>query len=491
MTLKTIIVLVAIVAIISFLIWKRKEIATGLENLLKFARKVSAFLRRQYKKISLGSAWFAGADLKILKDMPSSVIEKRASFGYTMFMAVIASAFIAAAVWGDIMDSFAVGLLIGVVWFFAIWMIDRSIMAFMDHDKPGKSHKKTAVIITRITLVVALSYINGTFAQLKIFEAEIEQKISEIKNDKIAQVNDSISNVLLPLENEKRDLAIGSEGKMNDYQNWVAMRQAAINTQRDSLRKREDLWIKEIEGLVGSGVRGYGPAAKAKREAITQDSIRLAEAIASFEAEKLSSPEYLAIGLSKTQQDRRTTEINASIAKIEAQKADRIRKINSEKADGLSHRYEALKDVAGTSLLVWAVFLMFFVFESLSIILKMMMGRDEYDEHIRLQREKFVTDEQFKISEGIQKSRDTHEINMNNLSAARAENHAAVTGKILIHESARLGHERSRFQMLKDHVNKMEKLFDDAKTPDAQRKRIVEEIFSNYKPVGTSQHVLN
>ncbi len=175
MTLKTIILLVVIVTAISLIILmirKRKEINRGIASFVSFLRGVGAFWSRQYKKISLGSAWFSGADLKILKDMPSSVIEKRASFGYTMFMAVIVSAFIAAAVWGDIMDSFATGLLIGVVWFFAIWMIDRSIMAFMDHDKPGKSHKKTAVIITRITLVVALSYINGTFAQLKIFEAE-------------------------------------------------------------------------------------------------------------------------------------------------------------------------------------------------------------------------------------------------------------------------------------------------------------------------------
>lgn len=57
--------------------------------------------------------------------------------------------------------------------------------------------------------------------------------------------------------------------------------------------------------------------------------------------------------------------------------------------DGFAHRDEALSVVSETSILPWFVFLFFLVMEMLPIFLKLMQGRDSYDEAVTLKEAQF------------------------------------------------------------------------------------------------------
>jgi hypothetical protein len=385
---------------------------------LEFSKSIFLFLGEVFKNIANFPvnffAFLAGADLNLLNSMPSSVIAKRAGFGFLMFIAVFISAAIACSVWGEILQSEKAGLIVGLGWFLAVAAIDRSILTFMDHDSDSNSWKKYTIVFARLAMVLGISYLNTTIAEMKIFEKEIAEVIQNQKDSRINFVGDSIAIHIDSLEAIKA-LTLASFSKIqNEYTKWTASQEAEIISMRQALRDREDIWVQEIEGLVGSGKKGYGPAAKAKREAIKQDSIRLEEKIASFNLAKTTTPEFVSLQDGQTLRDKKLAELDNAIFALNNYNSSETASTNARALDGFSHRYNALGVVAKeTPVLVYAVFIMFFIFESLVVLLKMMMGRDAYDEAIRLQNLEFVVEKQHSVSLQLATSQATYLESMN------------------------------------------------------------------------------
>lgn len=336
-------------------------------------------------------AWYGGADISVLKTVPSGVQAKRAGLGAVMLIVILVSSLLAGKVWSDIYSP-AAGVLIAVVWFVLITALDRMIMTIMDHEKEKGGWKRYTIISVRILMVLGISYVNATIIQMMIFRPEIEQVIAEHRNADLQHVIDSITPVIDQFEADKAandQLVIDAE---TSYQTWYANQTQAIRAQRDSLRMREDLWAKEIEGIVGSGKKGYGPAAKAKRELITQDSLRLAAMEAEFAASTITTPEYQAIATAQKLRDSRNAVIDRDIAKTKLFEARELKRVEAQKIDGFSDRYDALHVVAGRNVFVYAWFLLFILIEALTIIVKMMMGRDAYDDALQLQSQQFYAE---------------------------------------------------------------------------------------------------
>lgn len=464
----------------------RKQIAVVLDALLAFLQRVVDFLKRQWSRFIFAMAWFAGADLKLMKQMPSSVIEKRSGFGFAMFMAVFASAFVTTCVWTSIKGPTA-GLLIGILWFVLMWTIDRMIVIYMDHDVPGFTWKKGAVVAGRLLLVFGLSGFNSTVAEMMILDTEIHQVLVADKQATLSQLNDSIDVANKPLESEKRALVNEVRSKTDEYTLWTTMRNAQIKAAEDSLRARENMWIGEIEGIVGSGKKGYGPAAKAKREAISQDSIRLVQARIDFENEKLSDAHYMAIQSAEGARDVRTAELNILIAKNVAYQEKETARINALKDDGFIDRYHALHTVAGDApVFAFIIFLIFFCIEALVVILKLLSKRDAYDEAIKLQSEEFVADKQHSIISKIQQAKNSLADTLNEMRAAHAKNSAESVGKIMLQENIHLSHERQRIKSIKEHLEKLTESFEEMEKSgisSEEIKRIKNETVHIYKPV--------
>jgi uncharacterized protein YpmS len=431
-------------------------------------------------KMVYAFAGYAGADISILKTVPSSVQLKRAGLGALMFIVIYVSSILAIKVWMSIYNNIAAALFIGIVWFALITIMDRVFLTMMDQEKKGSSWKKGVIVTTRILIVLAVSYINATIIQMQVFETEIEQVFVENREANIQHVRDSINPIVERWEDDK----IANDEMFNEketaYQVWYASQMAQINAQRDSLRKREAQWVGEIEGLIGSGKKGDGPAAKAKRELIKQDSIRLMNAITEFENTKLSTPEYMAIATAMEIRDRRNADIDKDIAKTRAYETKQIAKLTDQKIDGLSDRYDALHVVAGRNIFVYAWFLLFIIIEALTIIVKVMMGRDEYDEAVALQREKFMKEEILQQKLEIAQATTTAESSLMNAYLTQVNNKNNLLSQISIRERNFYQGINTRMRDFEIALNEMRNNLTDSGLDEAEKKKIITEAREAY-----------
>lgn len=444
-------------------------------------KHIGPFVDYVSTKLTHAFAGYAGADISILKTVPSSVQLKRAGLGALMFVVIYVSSILAVKVWMSIYNNFAAALFIGIVWFTLITIMDRVFLTMMDQEKKGSRWKTGVIVTTRILIVLAISYINATMIQMQVFETEIQQVFVENREANIQHVRDSINPIVEQWEDDK----IANDETVNEketaYQAWYGSQMASINAQRDSLRAREAMWAGEIEGIVGSGKKGYGPAAKAKRELITQDSLRLMNAIAEFENAKINTPEYMAIATAMEIRDRRNADIDKDIAKTRAYETKQIAKLTDQKIDGLSDRYDALHVVAGRNVFVYAWFMLFIIIEALTIIVKVMMGRDEYDEAVALQREKFMKEEILQQKLEIAQATTIAESSLMNeyLTQVNAKN--TLLGQISTRERIFYQGINERMREFETAINEMRKNFEESGSIDkTEQDKIISEVRDEY-----------
>lgn len=438
-------------------------------------------IARVYRWFSLGFAWYAGADLGVLRTMPTSVREKRAAFGYVMFIVIYVSSALALNVWTDILGSALKGLFVGVTWFLLLSGIDRAIMVFMDHDPIRTMEKRVTIMVVRLFLVLGISYVNATIIQMKIFDPEIKEVIAQKTYGNIQHVRDSIAPLVETYETEIAENELAIMKKQSEYQSWVEKNQTEQIAFRDSIRHREDLYVKEIEGLVGSGKKGDGPAAKAKRESILQDSIRLASMKEEFEQNKQTSPQWNAILLATSHRDTRNAELNRQIAKLQDVENAQITKIAAIKDDGFSHRYEALQIVAKRSFFVYAWLLLFIVIEALPIILKMMMGKDVYEEAIHAEAAQ-VKAEKIQASQlAIETMTEDFEKQTGTLKKNRAEAQMGSMTSIVAAEKKFFDELEARNERFAAHLRSIDSAFSGNSNDDEIKEKIKKEAYASYR----------
>lgn len=356
-------------------------------------------------------AWFAGADLEIWRVMPSPVRKKRTTFGMLVFFSVAVSALLAGDTWGDIFHSTGAGVFIGIVWFQIIWSLDRAVIVYMDNNTGNR-----AVVAGRFAIIFAVAFINTTFIAMKIFNTEINTFIAAKKDAQRGMVTDSIANVKNGYQME-RDAEYASLTAVNQkYVDATAAGQKAIDDQRAIIKARRDELIGEVEGNVGSGKKGYGDAAKTKQAMLAEDEATLQTLIARYDETKQNSPEWLALQDAKVKYAKRDAQLLADIAKADAFLAGRTETITNSAQDGYADRSQALWGVAkGNKLLMFMVFVFFFTFESMSVLMKIMGGTDNYDEALRLIKLEHSVNEQQLKAETLQGTTNGYESRMNGL----------------------------------------------------------------------------
>lgn len=327
---------------------------------------------------------FGGADMKIMAEMPSSVILKRAAFGAVMFIIALFSAIIAGAVWGDIFSKGA-GIAIGVFWFFLIWQLDRLIAIFLDKNQSGRN--KWIAISLRLVIVIIISLLNSTFAEMEIFKKDIQEKLAERKVMLLREKEDIHALNLDTIQIKRKTADSIAEISSAKYNAWLQKEQAVIDTAKSALRAREDIWVKEIEGLVGTGLKGDGDAAKAKKQLIVADSIRLADQQVRLDSAKVNHPLYIEMKKAEDARDKTYKTLQTDENRLTADFLTQKKKLETMPLDGFNHRYKALKALMSESAFVFIVFLFFLVLEALPLIMKIMMGDDLHNEAIKQQEE--------------------------------------------------------------------------------------------------------
>lgn len=343
------VILVAIIVWVAYATYKKENKKNGDETLPKTPDRESDRKQKQENgderraRIGLGFAWFGGAEKKVLRDQPSGVIANRAGFGALMAVAVIASALMAsvAAVY-LLKATWAAAVAVAMIWFMAIWQLDRTLIMQVDRDEKSAWWK----FAVRLVMVLCISYINSSVIEMIIFKPEIDATLQAMQRVRTTAVSDSIAAQQAPILDEIQ-----------------AIDKSIANEERE-LREQWAAYTGEIAGNVGSGIPGVGPAARAQREAIVADSIR----VAAF----------------TTRMREQQAVLRQQLAALETAESEAIQEIRQESA-GIEARHHVLWHMRWSSALGIGIFLMLFIFEALPVLMKMMSPEDEYSRALRRQ----------------------------------------------------------------------------------------------------------
>lgn len=335
-------------------------------------------------RFKLAMAWLAGCEPEVLNACTQAEKDKKMTFGIAMLTAVIFSGFAAAFTGYTIFGSLPACLAFALFWAGFVLAIDRAILVFM--DRQTKSNGKTwAIISVRLIIVFVLGYLNSTMMELKVFETEIEAQIRQNIDRETSTLKDSLkiehatldSILLVKQERLKR-----AESEHSTFMTGVGSGIAELDAQILTLRNE---LIGEIQGRVGSGRQGDGPAAEELRIQIAALESQKASMIQNAGIADASSVSAVALTEARKAYEKAIQETDEKHADlIEAEKKDEQRILENH-TYGFADRYSALHQVASDQWFLAAMFfLLFFAFESMAIILKLLSGKSEYEKAIEI-----------------------------------------------------------------------------------------------------------
>lgn len=300
----------------------------------------------EMKSVHAFFAWFGGTMIETLKKCEISVQQSRATQGGLVFTVVLMSSILAGVVWGRVFQSMAAGIGIGILWCLVMTMLDRNLLASMNGGS-NKSRSKTALLLVmRLAVAFVISHLNAQFAQLMIFEPEIQTVLSEQKLEQLRQADGSLR--------QARDA----------YNLWRNGERTRIDTARAATIAARAEFVGEISGRGGSGRPGYAQIARTKEQEVTAAETALAGEEAAFTEATTSGTEA------------------QNLRDAERRRAERQAQIRDKRTYGLVERLRALEQVAGNNPLVYWMYALFLLLEMLAFLVKMMSSTDEYDRRV-------------------------------------------------------------------------------------------------------------
>jgi hypothetical protein len=351
------------------------------------------FIERPWKNLAEFFAWCAGADLEAFRLVDSTARKEKTAIGATMVIIIAITSALAGNSWGNIFHSLPIGCAIGLVWFIMILSLDRTVLKWMDKNSGWK------VVAARLVMVVAVGYLNTLFVSIEIYHDEIMAQIQEDKQNEINGISDSVSVVNKKYQTERDQLQVTVDDAHKAYLGWAAEEQGKIDAQRTLWTEHNNQFIGEVAGNIGSGKRGWGDAAKAAYAIAQTDSITLAAMIAKFDADKETSPAYIAYTDAQKVQAKRDAELVTEINKNNDYLNQRTDGVHARKQDGFGHRVDAMWKQAGKRPFTFFMTFMFFLsLESMPVLLKAMSNKGNYETEIRLRTEEFATEKQHQRS---------------------------------------------------------------------------------------------
>lgn len=194
--------------------------------------------------------WCAGADLETLKACPSD----HARFTALGMMMAVVPCLATVSFTFFLQQSFnlgAVAVLGGAAWGVVLFVLDRLLLTF--HRK-GQREKLRA--LPRLLLAVCLAIVIGEPLLLRFFETEVELQMKRDGQTVVAQAR---ANADARFKSE-RDALLAANAEL----------QKRLDELKRARDEKEAAVVGEIEGRVGSGVKGDGPAARQKQEALEE-----------------------------------------------------------------------------------------------------------------------------------------------------------------------------------------------------------------------------
>jgi hypothetical protein len=302
--------------------------------------------------------WCAGAHQQLLKQFPSEHSK------YSGLGAVILATFVLAALSSgyaiySIFGNWLWTLLFAIIWGLIIFNFDRFLVSTM--RKYGVSKQKQVwMAVPRLALALLIGLTIARPLELKIFEKEINVKMTENLHKKI-QRNDS----LLQIENQALLAATTAERQR------LTDRKLGIE---DSLRQLQAGYIQEADGTGGSGQRGIENITRLKLDAYNRSLQQYQPELLALTAAIKSQDSILAAANTTVQEKRKQYEL-AAAANM-----------------GFLEKNKALSDLAAEESSVWwttlLVSALIILIEIGPVLSKLIMQVGPYD--IALAREELI-----------------------------------------------------------------------------------------------------
>jgi hypothetical protein len=293
--------------------------------------------------------WCSGAHQKLLKQFPSEH-SKYSGLGAvllaTFVLATISAGYAIYTVFGNWM--WTIGF--AIIWGLIIFNFDRFLVSTM--RKYGVSRRKQIMMaLPRVALALLIGVVIARPLEMKIFEKEINVKMTKNLHDKI-RLNDSL------LAMEYKNQLVNAE---TERQRLLG-RKLAIE---DTLHNLQSAYLQEADGTGGSHQRGIENITRLKQDAFNLASDQFAPELLLLEQNMKSQDSITAIAKASMEDKRKQFEQTA-MANM-----------------GFLERNKALADLSAEEGSVfwasWLISLLIILIEIGPVLSKLMMPLGPYD----------------------------------------------------------------------------------------------------------------
>ena len=251
--------------------------------------------------------WCAGAHQDLLKQFPSEHAKHSGLGGVLLATLMLASLAAGYAIY-TVFDNWMYAMGFGIIWGLIIFNFDRFLVSTM--RKYGISKRKQLwMAVPRLALALLIGFTIARPLEMKIFEKEINVKMTENMHKKI-QLNDSL-------------LAMENEAQINDA---TKERQRLINRKdaiEDTLHKLQQAYVQEADGTGGSGQRGIEELTQLKMDAFDQVRTQFGPEVLQLERKIAAQDDILTNAKANVEQKRGdyATSVVANMGFLERNKA--------------------------------------------------------------------------------------------------------------------------------------------------------------------------
>jgi hypothetical protein len=282
---------------------------------------------------------------------------KYVGIGATIFFTGVFASLAACYAMFTVFGNIWLAVLLGVIWGFMIFNLDRYIVSSM--RKEGNTWREFRAALPRLILAIIISVVIARPLELKIFEKEIQAELVIMEQQLYSRQEGEIKLRFMPdQERLKTEIAILKKEVSN---------KTAI---RDELNR---IAQQEADGTGGSKIKNAGPIYKIKKADAARANAELQELVIKNEIliqQKLASIEH------------RDTLLHAETTTL-----------THQKFDGPAARMEALARLAKQHDAIWwanwFVLLLFIAVETAPVFVKLISNQGPYDHLLKIEEHRF------------------------------------------------------------------------------------------------------
>lgn len=299
-----------------------------------------------------GFLWFcSGADPDILQACPRSERIKYTGIGGTVFFTGLLASLSGGYAFYTVFDSFIAALFFGALWGLIIFNLDRFIVSTI--KKEGGFGRQFTLAIPRLLLAVVLAIVISKPLELRIFQGEINEILTQQRVDKGAAAG----------------AKFGLESKEKEDQ--IAVLAARTATRFEQREADYQDYKCECDGTCGTGKTGRGSECARKEQKYL-----------------LSNQEYQT---TKAENDAEIARLREVITALAAEAAAAKDLANSTFSDGLLARLSASNELPAVP--GFFLILLFALIEISPILAKILAPRGPYDEILSRVEKQFYLDQ--------------------------------------------------------------------------------------------------